>query len=251
MSAAQLRNTSRYFIKESMMQEYNDFPELIDAKLIERASKFGTATLSDGIQGLGVLRDGCMDASILPVDDSSVMIGTACTVETKDGDNFPIHVAIYMGKPGYVLVIDGKGCQERAYLGDLMSGASKAIGFNGIVVDGLVRDKTGLKALKIPVFSKGYMQRSPIKRDRGKINTPIMCAGAQVNPGDLVVGDHDGVIVIPRDKIEGVLMAAEKKAAYEEKRRIAIDDYSERRAAGRTDLPNLAPQWVLDMQKKM
>jgi len=231
------------------MQEYKELPELIDPALIERVSKFGTATLSDGIQGLGVLRDGCMDASMLPVDDASRMIGTACTVETKDGDNFPIHVAIYMGKPGYVLVVDGKGYMDRAYLGDLMAGASKAIGFSGIVVDGCVRDKPGLKELGIPVFAKGFMQRSPIKKDAGKINTPIVCAGVQVNPGDLVVGDYDGVIVIPRDRIEEVVVAAEKKAAYEEKRREAIDDYTKRREAG-LELPNLAPQWVLDMMKK-
>jgi RraA family protein len=231
------------------MQEYNDFPELIDPRLIERVAKFGTATLSDGIQGLGVLRDGCMDSSMLPVDESSKMIGTACTVETQDGDNFPIHVAIYMGKPGYVLVVDGKGYMDRAYLGDLMAGSAKAIGFEGIVVDGCVRDKVGLKELGIPVFSKGFMQRSPIKKGPGKINIPIMCSGVKINPGDLVVGDYDGVIVIPRDKIEEVVIAAEKKAAYEEKRRIAIDDYAIRRQKG-LDLPNLAPDWVIEMMKK-
>ncbi|PKL07294.1 MAG: S-adenosylmethionine--2-demethylmenaquinone methyltransferase [Spirochaetae bacterium HGW-Spirochaetae-9] len=232
------------------MNDYNDLPELLDAALVEKASKFGTATLADGMQGLGIVNDGCMDVAMMPVDESSVMVGTACTVETKDGDNFPIHVAIYMGKPGYVLVVDGKGFEDRAYLGDLMAGASKAIGFNGIVVDGCIRDKTGLKELQIPVFAKGYIQRSPIKKDKGKINVPIVCAGVPVNPGDLVVGDYDGVVVIPRDRIEEVLAAADKKAAYEEKRRIAIDDYARRRAEGQSELPNLAPQWVIDMQAK-
>ncbi|TXT47542.1 MAG: Dimethylmenaquinone methyltransferase [Spirochaetes bacterium] len=232
------------------MQDYNELPELIDEAVLERVRKFGTATLADGMIGLGIHRDGCMDASMMPVDETSYMIGTACTVETQDGDNFPIHVAIYMSKPGYVLVVDGKGYQDRAYLGDLMGGAAKAIGLNGIVMDGCVRDKVGLRELGIPVFSKGFMQRGPAKKDKGKINNSISCAGVKVNPGDLVVGDYDGVVVIPRDRIEGVLAAAEKKSAYEDKRREAIAEYARLREEGKSPLPNLAPQWVIDMLGK-
>lgn len=231
------------------MQDYNELPELLDEALLERVRKFGTATLADGMIGLGIPRDGCMDASMMPVDETSYMIGTACTVETQDGDNFPIHVAIYMSKPGYVLVVDGKGYQDRAYLGDLMGGAAKAIGLAGLVVDGCVRDKVGLRELGIPVFSKGYMQRGPAKKDKGRINNPVTCAGARVNPGDLVVGDYDGVVVIPRDRIEEVLAAAEKKSAYEDKRREAIAEYARLREIG-GELPNLAPQWVTDMLAK-
>lgn len=231
------------------MQDYNELPELLDEALLERVRKFGTATLADGMIGLGIPRDGCMDASMMPVDETSYMIGTACTVETQDGDNFPIHVAIYMSKPGYVLVVDGKGYQDRAYLGDLMGGAAKAIGLAGLVVDGCVRDKVGLRELGIPVFSKGYMQRGPAKKDKGRINNPVTCAGARVNPGDLVVGDYDGVVVIPRDRIEEVLAAAEKKSAYEDKRREAIAEYARLRETG-GELPNLAPQWVTDMLAK-
>jgi regulator of RNase E activity RraA len=231
------------------MQDYNELPELIDEAVLARVRKFGTATLADGMIGLGIQRDGCMDASMMPVDETSYMIGTACTVETQDGDNFPIHVAIYMSKPGYVLVVDGKGYEDRAYLGDLMGGAAKAIGLSGIVIDGCVRDKVGLRELGIPVFSKGLMQRGPAKKDKGKINNPISCAGVKVNPGDLVVGDYDGVVVIPRDRIEEVLAAAEKKSAYEDKRREAIAEYARIRKEG-GELPNLAPQWVIDMLGK-
>ena len=120
------------------MNEYYDLPKLIDPALIQRASQFGSAELADGMKGLGIPQDGCLDASILPIDEHTKMVGTACTVDTKDGDNFPIHVAIYSGKPGYVLMVDGKGYQDTAYMGDLMGGAAKAVGLEGIVIDGYV-----------------------------------------------------------------------------------------------------------------
>lgn len=229
-----------------MNGNYQELPPLVDEALVERAKLFGTAELCDGMKGLGIERNGCMDASIMPIDETLKMVGTAATVETQDGDNFPIHVAIYQCRPGYVLCIDGKSCSERAYLGDLMGGAAKAIGIQGLVVDGMVRDRIGLKNMKLPVYSRGFMQNSPIKKGPGKINEPILCGGVRVNPGDLVVGDHDGVTVVPRDKIKAVLDAAEAKWDYEKKRRIAIAEYEKCRAEGKP-LPNLAPKWVLEM----
>ena len=225
---------------------YQELPELIPEELIERARELSPAQLCDGMAALGIERNGCMDADLLPLDDAKIMIGTACTVDTEDGDNFPIHVAIYQGKPGYVLVVAGKGYTERAYMGDLMGGAAEAIGLGGIVVDGYVRDKTGLASLKIPIFAKGLMQRSPVKKGPGEINTVVTCAGVKVAPGDLVVGDYDGVTVVPRDRIEEVLAAAEKKGDYELKRREAIANYRKCRQEGR-ELPNLAPAWVTEM----
>lgn len=229
--------------------KYNELPELIPQELIDRASKLSPAQLCDGMKGLGILRDGCMDASLMPIDESKIMIGTACTVDTKDGDNFPIHVAIYQGKPGYVLVVAGKGYTECPYMGDLMGSAAEAIGLNGIVIDGYVRDKMGLKNLNIPIYARGFMQRGPNKKGPGEINTAVTCAGVKVEPGDLVFGDYDGVTVIPRNKIEEVLEQAEKKSAYEEKRREAIENYTKLKAEGK-ELPNLAPAWVTEMMGK-
>ncbi|MDT4762649.1 RraA family protein [Sphaerochaeta sp. PS] len=231
------------------MEHYFALPPLVDDIYLEKASQFGSANLCDGMKGLGIPNDGCMEASMLPVDENLSMVGTACTVETQDGDNFPIHVAIYQGKPGYVLVVDGKGYMGKAYMGDLMGGAAKAIGFEGVVVDGCVRDRLGLKAMQLPVFSKGIMPRGPGKTGPGKINTTIMCAGITVHPGDLVVGDCDGVAVVPRDRIEEVLQATQKKVSYEIDRRIAISKYEECRK-NHTELPNLAPSWVTEMLSK-
>ena len=230
-------------------ENYKPLPELIPQDIIDRVSKLNTAQLCDGMNDMGILRNGCMDASIMPVASSMRVIGTACTAATQDGDNFPIHVAIYQGKPGYVLVVDGKAYTERAYMGDLMIGAAKAIGLNGIVIDGYVRDKEGLKELGLPVYSRGFMQRSPDKKGPGKINLPVYCAGVTVNPGDLVVGDYDGVTVVPRENILEVLEKAEKKAAYEAKRQETIESYAKCRMEGK-ELPELAPSWVTEMLNK-
>jgi 4-hydroxy-4-methyl-2-oxoglutarate aldolase len=225
---------------------YQELPELIPQELIDRVKKLSPAQLCDGMESLGIERNGCMDAGLMSLDGNKVLIGTACTVDTEDGDNFPIHVAIYQGKPGYVLVVAGKGYTERCYLGDLMASAAEAVGFNGIIIDGYVRDKEGLANLSIPVYAKGIMQRSPSKRGPGEINTVVTCAGVKVAPGDLVIGDYDGVTVVPRNRIEEVLAAAEKKDAYEAKRRVTIAQYTKCRQ-NNEPLPELAPPWVTDM----
>lgn len=176
-------------------------------------------------------------------------MGTYLTVDTENGDNFPIHVASYSFQAdGYVMVIDGKAYEGRAYFGDLIMGACQAVGFEGMVVDGCTRDRDGNIELDFPVYSRGFMPRGPIKKNEGNINTPIMCGGVKVNPGDLVVGDSVGVCVIPVEHIETVLAEAEKKQAYETKREETIAACRKARADG-GELPQLAPQWVLDMMK--
>ncbi len=229
--------------------DYREFPELVPQELIDKVKKFSPAQLCDGMKTLGIDREGCMDASMMPVDSRKYMIGTACTVDTKDGDNFPIHVALYQSKPGYVMVIAGRGYDGKAYLGDLIGSAAEAIGLAGIVVDGMIRDKTGLAALSMPVYAKGYMQRGPGKKDPGGINVPVVCAGVTVNPGDLVVGDCDGITVIPRGRIEEVIVETQKKDDYEAKRREVIALYGNNRAENKP-LPDLMPAWVREMIEK-
>ena len=224
---------------------------LLAEDIIKRAENLGVALLLDGVKKLGIdlPNGGCMDAEVMPVDRGMSVVGTALTVETCDGDNFPIHVASYsFAADGYVMVIDGKGYNKRAYFGDLIMGACQAVGFKGMVVDGYSRDRDGNIELGFPVYSRGFMPCGPIKKNEGNINTPIMCAGVKVAPGDLVVGDSDGVCVIPKEHIEAVLAAAEEKKAYEKRRRETIAAYREARKNG-TELPQLAPQWVLDMMK--
>ncbi len=230
--------------------KYNSLPPLIDEEIIRKASKLSSAQLADGMKELGIPCDGCMEAGILPVSDSMKVIGTACTVSTNNGDNFPIHVSIYQGNPGYVLIVDGKGHKGHAYLGDLLVSAAKAVGLNGIVIDGFIRDKATLIDLGFPVFAKGFMQRGPTKKEPGEINTEIKCGGICVKPGDLVLGDYDGITVVPRNLIEIVLEKAEKKNKYEIERRKIIEEYNKCKMEGK-EVPNLAPQWVNEMLEKL
>lgn len=227
----------------------NQCAPLLPAEVIERAKKLNVPLLLDGVKAakIDIPNGGCMDMHINPVERGMTVVGTALTVETANGDNFPIHVASYSFQAdGYVMVIDGKGYEGRAYFGDLIMGACQAVGFEGMVIDGCTRDRDGNIELNFPVYSRGFMPRGPIKKDEGNINTPILCGGVQVNPGDLVVGDSDGVCVIPVEHIETVLAEAEKKLAYETKREETIAAYRKVRAEG-GELPQLAPQWVLDM----
>lgn len=226
---------------------------LLPDEVIRRAEKLNVPLILDGLKAakIDIPNGGCMDMEIMPVERGMTVVGTAMTVETANGDNFPIHVASYSVKEdGYVMVIDGKGYTGRAYFGDLIMGACQAAGFKGMVIDGCTRDRDGNVELGFPVYSRGFMPRGPIKKDEGNINTPIMCAGVKVEPGDLVVGDSDGVCVIPKEHIDVVLAEAEKKLAYEEKRTATIAAYRKAKAEG-TELPQLAPQWVLDMLEKM
>jgi 4-hydroxy-4-methyl-2-oxoglutarate aldolase len=229
--------------------QLNAYPELLSEEIIERASKLGSALVCDGMLNSGIFMEGAMEAAILPVDSSMAVVGTACTVETDSGNNLPIHLALYTAKPGYVMVIDGKGHKEHPYFGDLMMATGKAAGLKGMVVDGLVRDKQGCIEMEFPVFAKGFMQRGPIKANSGAINGSIHCGGIPVVPGDLVIGDADGVTVVPRARIDEVLEKAEKKLVYETKRREQINSYEQARLNGEK-LPDLAPDWVKEMLNK-
>ena len=229
----------------------NPCAPLLSDEIIRRAKNLNVPLLLDGVKAakIDIPNGGCMDMHINAVERGMTLVGTALTVETANGDNFPIHVASYsVDAKGYVMVIDGKAYEGRAYFGDLIMGACQAVGFEGMVIDGCTRDRDGNIELNFPVYSRGFMPRGPIKKDEGNINTPIQCGGVRVNPGDLVMGDSDGVCVIPVEYIETVLAEAEKKKAYEDKRNETIAAYRQAKKDG-TPLPQLAPQWVLDMMK--
>ena len=227
----------------------NKFPDLIRAEFVRRAEEFGAALMSDGMKGLDIPREGCMSAALKPIDASMKVAGTAVTVETAGGDNLPINLATYAAGPGFVMVVDGQGYTERAYVGDLVLGAAKAVGFRGIIVDGCIRDRLGAMEVGLPVFATGVIPRGPVKQNPGKVNLPIMCCGVRVRPGDLVVGDADGVVVVPAEFIERVLAKAEEKQAYEIRRRQLIREYGEAVAAGLVP-PELAPDRVAEMLGK-
>ncbi|GEA17448.1 MAG: hypothetical protein PWR22_329 [Moorella sp. (in: firmicutes)] len=143
------------------------------------------------------------------------MVGTAFTVRTTASDNLMIHKAINMAEPGDVIVIEGEGNISRALLGEIMCRMAQARGLAGFVVDGAIRDAAGIRNLDFPVYAKGINPAGPFKEGPGEINVPICCAGAVVHPGDILVGDDDGVVVIPKEQAEEVLVKAKEKAVEE------------------------------------
>jgi 4-hydroxy-4-methyl-2-oxoglutarate aldolase len=213
--------------------------KLLSLEVIERAKRLNTTLISDAMGCTG-----SMHHTVKPVAPGMKVVGTSLTVDLRAGDNLFLHQGIYCGGEGYVLVADGKGHTENAYLGELMARAAKAIGLEGIIIDGFVRDKEMLGEVGLPIFAKGFIPNGPFKDGPGAINTPISCAGAVVHPGDLIIGDEDGVVVVPKDKIEEVLHKAENKLEYEEKRLQTIANYEEKRKQGRTDGISIAPSWL-------
>lgn len=220
-------------------------PILLSQDIIERATKLNTTLISDALGCTG-----SMDYKVKPVVEGMKVVGTALTIDLKEGDNLFLHQGIYLGGPGYVLVADGKGYTQNAYLGELMASAARAMGIEGIVIDGLVRDKQMLTEIGFPVFAKGFIPNGPFKEGPGDINIPISCAGVTVYPGDLIVGDDDGVVVVPKEKIESVLEKAEVKLKYEEKRLQKILNYENNREKGGSDNISIAPEWLEDKIKE-
>jgi len=225
---------------------FHSCPPPLDSESVARAKALSCSLLLDGAKALGLSLPGggCLPHAIRPVNPNHKMVGTALTVLTQPGDNRPIHLAIYgAGQPGYALVIDGHAHERCAYMGDLMLGACKALGFSGVVIDSYIRDRDGVMALDFPVYTRGFLPPAPTKEKDGEINAPIEIGGVTICPGDLVMGDCDGVCVIPREHVKAVLDAAEKRKAYEEARQAVIDAYAKAKEAGQPT-PDLTPGWV-------
>jgi len=202
--------------------------ERVSADVVKKASTFQAAILAD-VAG----RRGTMNGRIVPIAPQMKLAGPAYTVEVRGGDNLMIHTAITLAKPGDILVIDGKGDRTCALMGSIMINACMKLGIAGVVLDGAHRDSEELRELGFPVYSVGSNPNGPTKFIPGRINWPISCGGVAVNPGDLIVGDGDGVVVVEREKAESLLELAATKFADE---RARIADI----VAGR----NLRPNWL-------
>jgi RraA family protein len=143
------------------------------------------------------------------------LLGTALTVRTRPGDNLMIHKALQLGRPGDVLVIDGGGTIERALFGDIMKNVAKMRGFTGVVIDGAIRDAAAYREDSFPCYARGVCHRGPYKDGPGEINVPVSVGGMVVLPGDIVVGDDDGVVVIAPAEAKAVAEASRRKAEAE------------------------------------
>jgi 4-hydroxy-4-methyl-2-oxoglutarate aldolase len=191
--------------------------ERVSPEVVQKAAEIQPAIFAD-VAG----RRGTLHSRIRALDPAMKVCGPAFTVEVRPGDNLMIHAAIAMAKPGDVLVIDGKGDQTCALMGTIMMSACKQLGIAGVVMDAPCRDSLEIREMGYPVFSAGTNPNGPTKFVPGRIGWPISIGGIAVNPGDLIVGDADGVVVVEREKAESLLAPAAKKVADETKRIAAI-----------------------------
>lgn len=172
-----------------------------------------TTCISDSMDGLNNLA-----SRVKPLQEHYKVSGPAFTVKMPVGDNRVVLQAIRKASPGDVLVIDAKGDDYRAVAGDFIVGMAKTLGIAGIVTDGVIRDIQGTKALEYPVFCKGTTVAASSKHGWGEINVPISCAGVTIQPGDWIVGDADGVVVVPQCKKEAIITSSLDKLSYDEER---------------------------------
>jgi 4-hydroxy-4-methyl-2-oxoglutarate aldolase len=189
-----------------------DFPR-VAPDLVAQAARYQPAIFSD-ING----RRGALHGRIRALRPRMKVAGPAFTIEVRPGDNLMIHAAMALAKPGDVLVIDGKGDQTSALMGTIMMTACRQLGLAGVVMDGAVRDSLEIDEMDYPVFSVGTNPNGPTKNNGGRIGHPVSVGGVTVHPGDFVIGDGDGVVVIEREALAGLLPLAEHKVQAEAKR---------------------------------
>jgi RraA family protein len=172
-----------------------------------------TTCISDVLKGLNNL-----DPAIKPLKNEYRIAGRAFTVKMPVGDNLVFLRAIQEAAPGDVLVVDAKGDAYRAIAGDFIVGMAQTLGINGIVADGVIRDIEGIKELDFPVFCKGTTVAASGKAGMGEIRVPISCGGVAIYPGDIIVGDSDGVVVVPQAIEQEVLEKSLEKLEFDIKR---------------------------------
>lgn len=171
---------------------------------IEQFRKFPTGNVCDA-NG----KAGNMDAGIKPIDTKSKLVGPAVTVRAFPGDNLLYFKAMEEAAPGSVLVIDARGYVSAGAMGDMMVTACIAKGIAGVVLDGACRDANDIEESGFPFFTRGLNPGGTVKESVGPINTTIQCGGVMVSPGDLIVGDRDGVVVVSQAKVPEVLSRAQ------------------------------------------
>jgi 4-hydroxy-4-methyl-2-oxoglutarate aldolase len=186
-----------------------DFPRP-SREVIRKLGEMQSATLHEAMG-----KRGALPGRIKPIWPESVLVGVALTVKSRPGDNIMLHKAVSLAQPGDILVVDCDGFLEAGLWGEIISVAAMQRGVAGIVTNGAVRDTMPIRALVFPVFCAGISIKGTTKAVGGTINLPVSFEGVVVHPGDVVVGDNDGVVVVPRDEADRVLEAATAKEKAE------------------------------------
>jgi RraA family protein len=189
----------------------------VGADIVAKFRELPVANISDSMS-----RMTAAGAKLRPIHAGGVLAGPAFTVKTRPGDNLMVHKALDSAEPGDVVVVDGGGELTNSLIGEMMAAHAQARGIAGIVIHGAIRDYDALHAGSYPIFAAGVTHRGPYKDGPGEINVPIAIDGMVIEPGDLVVGDGDGLVCVPFEQTAEVLKATEAKHAAELKQIVAI-----------------------------
>jgi 4-hydroxy-4-methyl-2-oxoglutarate aldolase len=188
--------------------------ERADAGIVKRLGVLGASTVHEAYGRIGLMKP-----YLRPVWAGGEAAGTAVTVLTQPGDNWMIHVAVEQCKPGDILVVGCTADNTDGMFGDLLATSLKARGVLGLVIDAGARDVKSLRELGFPVWSKAVSAKGTVKATLGAVNIPVVCAGINVHPGDAVIADDDGVVVVRRKDVGDVVAKGEKRHADEEGKR--------------------------------
>jgi RraA family protein len=187
-----------------------DIPKRPDAKLVGELAQMVTPHLSDSMERLYAA-----GAQLRPMHKEGKLAGPAYTVKTAAGDNLLVHKAIDTARRGDVIVVDAGGVLDNAIIGELMMSRARQRGVAGMVIWGAIRDSAEIGAGSYPVFAAGVTHRGPYKNGPGEINVPIVIGGMAINPGDIIVGDADGLVAIPLEQADKILASAKSILAKE------------------------------------